>query len=127
MPLLLWRGRIRWRDAALECYGPGCAWFLRGPWFRLLSGGVGYAAASIGQLIIGCDAQSLDRCHEHERAHVRQAERWGLFFPIAYIVAGVGAIRRAGSLSAFYWDNPFEIEARQAETKRQADMMRHNR
>jgi hypothetical protein len=53
------------------------------------------------------------RAHEH--AHVRQYERWGLFLLIAYPVASACMLalgRRP------YLDNPFEVQAREAETRR---------
>jgi hypothetical protein len=114
-PFLLWRGRIRWHCGALECHGPAFARFLRGPWFRALTGGAGYAAATIGHVILGRDMAALSVCAAHERVHIEQAERWGPLFPFAYIGAGVITALRHRSLAAGYWENPFEIEARRAE------------
>lgn len=123
-PLLLWRGRMRWHDGAFECHGPAVAWFLRGPWFRALTGGAGYAAATIGHVILARDPAALSVCATHERAHIRQAERWGPLFPIAYIGWGVLAAIRHHSLAAGYWENPFEVEARRAEDVACRDMNR---
>lgn len=124
VPLALWRGQMRWHDGALECHGPAVAWFLRGPWFGALTGGAGYAAATIGHVIIARDSAALSVCATHERVHVRQAERWGPLFPIAYTGAGVLAAVRHRSLAAGYWENPFEIEARHAEDVTCRDMNR---
>ncbi|MFN3628503.1 MAG: hypothetical protein ACK4XK_00380 [Casimicrobiaceae bacterium] len=126
-PLVFWHGRIRWRDGALECHGPAVAWFLRGPWFRALTGGAGYAAATIGHVVLGRDADALTRCAVHERVHIRQAERWGALFPFAYLGAGLGAAIRYRSLAAGYWLNPFEIEARRAEDLASGDMNRQTK
>ncbi len=54
-------------------------------------------------------------CRAHEHAHVRQCERWGVLFPLAYVVAGLYAAFRARRFTAYYWDNAFEREARAAE------------
>ena len=45
----------------------------------------------------------------HEHVHVRQFERWGLLFPILYVLASFRALLTG---KRFYWDNVFEIEAR---------------
>ncbi len=115
LPLAIWRAHWRVRDGALEITSPALSWFLRGPWFRALSGGDGFAAATIGQVIVARDARSMTGCRVHERVHVRQCERWGVFFPFAYIGAGLWVALKKRSFSAYYWDNPFEIEARAAE------------
>jgi hypothetical protein len=41
--------------------------------------------------------------------HVRQYERWGLLFPILYVLASFRALLTG---KRFYWDNVFEVEAR---------------
>ena len=113
-PLLL-HGRCQIRQGAFECYGPGFEWFLDGPWFRAITGGAGFAAVTIGHVIIGRDANALARCAAHEREHVRQGERWGILFPAAYLLAGLYATARHRSLAAGYHANPFEVAARAAE------------
>jgi hypothetical protein len=80
-----------------------------------LAGGDGFAAATIGQVIIARDAACLARCRRHELTHVQQCLRWGPFFPLVYVGAGLRAAVRARRFSAYYWDNPFEQEARAAE------------
>jgi hypothetical protein len=115
LPLALWRGRWRVNSGVLEIVSPALSWFLRGPWFRALSGGGGFAAATIGHVIVARDTACMDRCRVHEHVHVRQCERWGALFPLAYIAAGLHAAWRARSWSAYYWENRFEREARAAE------------
>jgi hypothetical protein len=110
-----WRARWAINDGVLEIQSPALNWFLRGAWFRALAGGSGFAAATIGHVIIGRDQQCLDACRAHEHTHVRQCERWGPLFPFAYVIAGLHAAWKARSLRAYYWDNPFEVEARAAE------------
>jgi hypothetical protein len=113
------RFRARWSvgGGAIEVTSPALAWFLRGPWFRALAGGDGFAAATIGHVIVARDARCLAVCRAHELAHVRQCERWGILFPLAYVIAGLYAAWRARSMSAYYQNNAFEIEAREAECR----------
>jgi hypothetical protein len=51
----------------------------------------------------------LAQTRAHERAHVRQYERWGIFFLPAYLLASAGAWLRG---AAPYADNVFERQAR---------------
>ena len=70
--------------------------------------GVAPAAMAVGHVMLAIDQSTLDRLREHEMVHVRQVERWGLLFPIAYAVASVAA---ALSGKHPYHDNRFEREA----------------
>ncbi len=115
LPLAVWRGRWHIVDGVLEISSPALSWFLSGPWFRLLSGGSGFAAATIGHVIVARDNVCMDRCRVHEHVHVRQCERWGVLFPLAYVMAGLYAVWRTKRWSAYYWDNRFEREARAGE------------
>jgi hypothetical protein len=121
LPLALYRANWALRDGVLEVTSPALAWFLGGAWFRALSGGSGFAAATIGHIVIARDARGMDACRAHEHAHVRQCERWGPLFPLAYIGAGLWAAAKKRRWSAYYHDNPFEIEARAAESNRRID------
>ncbi len=115
LPLALWRAHWRITGGVLEISSPALSWFLRGPWFRAMSGGPGFAAATIGHVIVARDAACMNHCRVHEHVHVQQCERWGAVFPLAYVVAGLHTAWRARRWSAYYWDNPFEREARGAE------------
>ena len=64
-------------ERVLEVTAPALSWFLRGPWFRAITGGAGFAAATIGHVIVARDAACMDACRLHEHVHVRQCERWG--------------------------------------------------
>lgn len=66
-------------------------------------------AVTVGHLVAGISQLHLDSSRVHERVHVEQFERWGVLFPLVYLLAGWRVHRRGGS---FYWDNPYEIEAR---------------
>ena len=65
-------------------------------------------AAALGCCVLAQDAQALQCAWLHERVHVAQAMRWGVFFPLAYILA---SIRASNSGACRYLDNPFEREA----------------
>ena len=115
-PLAVWRAQWRIVHGVLEITSPALSWFLHGPWFRAMSGGEGFAAATIGHVIVARNGACLDGCRVHEHVHVRQCERWGALFPFAYVGAGLYAALRARHWSAYYWNNHFEREARAAET-----------
>lgn len=102
------RGRARVTDGVLEVWGGGVAWLLR----RAPLVGGGAAAMTLGHVVLGVDEGCLERTRAHERAHVRQAERWGPFFLPAYCLGGVLALVRGGHA---YRDNPFEVAARACE------------
>jgi hypothetical protein len=121
LPLALWRAHWRVAGGALEITSPALGYFLRSGWARALSGGSGFAAATIGSVIVSGDEPALASCRTHERVHVRQCERWGPLFPIAYVAAGLWAALIRRDLRSYYWDNPFEIEARTAELEQCAE------
>lgn len=74
-----------------------------------------FDAITMGHVVIGSSAASLQALRAHEHAHVRQYERWGVFLLIAYPLASLGMLV-AGRRP--YLDNPFEVQARDAETRR---------
>ena len=112
MPLVLAAlasgGRVRLVEGVVEVHGRVIAWLLR----RVVPLPGGAQAITIGHVVLGRDAATLDRCRRHEQAHVRQYERWGPFFLPAYFLASLLAFLRGGNP---YWDNPFERDARRAE------------
>jgi hypothetical protein len=67
-----------------------------------------YRAMTLGHVILGTDANSLDCAREHEQIHVRQYERWGPFFLPAYLASSVWQLLRGRRC---YRDNYFEREA----------------
>ncbi len=70
-----------------------------------------FVAITLGHVIVARNAQMLDGCRAHERAHVRQYERWGvLFFPL-YLGSSAFEFLRGRRP---YWDNHFERQAREA-------------
>ena len=65
-------------------------------------------ALTIGHVVIGKNLESLKRCRDHERIHVRQYERWGPLFPFLYLLSSAAALVRGMDP---YRDNRFEQEA----------------
>jgi hypothetical protein len=95
-------GRVQCRRGTLEFHGGFSGWFGRT---------VGFGAMTLGHVIIGQDVRCLDACRDHEQAHVRQAERWGIAFIPAYLIASVWAWAHGRH---YYLDNCFERGARRA-------------
>jgi hypothetical protein len=107
--LAVWlaRGHMHRVHGALEFHGPLGDWILRRPYINCV-------AVTIGHIIIGRDETCCARARIHEHTHVHQGERWGPLFPLAYCAAGLYQIVNG---RRFYWDNPFEIEARVASAR----------
>jgi hypothetical protein len=72
------------------------------------------AAITLGHVVVGVSRDALSATRAHERAHVRQFERWGVLMLVLYPLAGLIAWLRGGHP---YRDNVFEREARAAEEK----------
>jgi hypothetical protein len=69
-------------------------------------------AMTLGHVVIGISEQALTHTRLHERAHVRQFERWGGLMLLLYPIAGLWVALRGFDP---YRDNPFERNARAAE------------
>lgn len=92
-------GVLRRQEGTLEVHG--------GFSHRLL-GFFDAQALTLGHVILGVSPSALIAYRTHERAHVRQCERWGIFFLPAYFLAGFWARLRGGHS---YRDNWFEVRA----------------
>lgn len=101
---MLTRGGVRVVSGVIEVHGGAVALFLRH--CTLLP--YGASAMTLGHVVLGRDRQLLDQTRDHERVHVRQAERWGPLFIPAYVLASVVQWARG---KRAYDDNPFEREA----------------
>lgn len=101
-------GALQRVDGVLEAAGGWPAWVLRRGF--PFSGAV--AAITLGHVVLGESLAALNATRAHERAHVRQFERWGLLLLLLYPLAGGLAWLRGGDP---YRDNRFEREARAAE------------
>ena len=103
-------GQVRVVDGVLEACGGWLPAVLR----RATPMAGGATAVALGHVVLGRDPACLAGTRVHERVHVRQAERWGPLFVPAYLVAGAVQMLRGRDP---YRDNPFEVEARAAETR----------
>jgi hypothetical protein len=108
MLVLPTRPRVAWLrlggTQALCAWGGGLAWLLNHhPLGRM------YAAA-IGHVVIAGDAKMLAHSGAHEFEHVRQAERWGILLPVAYVLEGFWQKSQGRE---YYRDNRFEVAAYQ--------------
>ena len=102
LPLLIAGAKARVVDGVVEIAPRDPA-----RWRRWLP----FTAICFGHCVFGLTGKDLDRLRRHEHAHVRQYERWGPLFFLAYPIASLVAWRRGGH---FYRDNAFEVEAREA-------------
>jgi hypothetical protein len=102
-------GTLQQVDGVLESAGGWPAWVLRRGF--PFSGAV--AAITLGHVVVGVSLGALTATRAHERAHVRQFERWGMLLLVLYPLAGLLAWMGGGNP---YRDNLFEREARRAES-----------
>jgi hypothetical protein len=103
-------GMLQWVDGVLEAAGGWPARILRRGF--PFCGAV--AAITLGHVVVGVSRGALAATRAHERAHVRQFERWGTLMLVLYPIAGLIAWLRGGNP---YRDNFFEREARAEEEK----------
>ncbi|HMS27118.1 MAG TPA: signal peptide prediction [Burkholderiaceae bacterium] len=94
--------KMKWRYGVLEVAG-----HTRTHWLNKLT--TRYEAITLGHVILGRKHGVLKTYRSHEHVHVRQYERWGVLFPLLYVLASLLALLRG---KHFYWDNVFEVEAR---------------
>jgi hypothetical protein len=99
---LLSRGEAQVRRGALEFHGGFARWLLERTTIQA-------SAMTLGHVIIARTADALDYCRDHEQVHVRQVERWGMFFIPAYLASSVWERSRGRH---YYFDNWFERDAR---------------
>jgi len=102
-------GRLQQVDGVLESAGGWPARVMRRGF--PFSGAI--AAITLGHVVVGVSRDALHATRAHERAHVRQFERWGILLLVLYPMAGLIAWARGGNP---YRDNRFEREARIAES-----------
>ncbi len=73
-----------------------------------------FEAITLGHVVLGHTHDVLDKHRAHEHVHVRQFERWGVLFFPAYLAC---SLFRWLQGRRPYWDNPFERQAREGESK----------
>jgi hypothetical protein len=97
-------GQLRLVDGVLEAEGGWIGILLK----RCVPLPGGAAAMTLGHVVLGRDAAALTATRVHERAHVRQCERWGPAFVPAYAAASLIALLRGRDP---YHGNVFERAA----------------
>lgn len=98
--VLLAGGAARIRSGAIEIALSGAERMSRVP----------FGAMTLGHVILGRSPQMLDQLRSHEQEHVRQYERWGLFFFIAYPASSLYQLLRGRNP---YRYNHFEVQCRE--------------
>ncbi|MGE5229541.1 MAG: signal peptide prediction [Deltaproteobacteria bacterium] len=96
-------GRVRFVSGTAEFHGAAVA--------RVLAGRRGTrpcGALTLGHVVLGTSPAWLSVLRAHERVHVRQYERWGLFFLPAYALSSLWQLARGRH---WYRDNFFERRA----------------
>lgn len=68
-----------------------------------------FRGITFGHVILAVTEEELECLRAHELVHVRQYERWGIFFFPAYIASSIWQLLRGRRA---YWDNYFEVQAR---------------
>jgi hypothetical protein len=99
-------GTVAVVDGVLEVAGGWPAQLLR----RMPVAGP-VAAMTLGHVVVAVSVAELAATRTHEREHVRQTERWGAMFLLAYPLASLVALWCGGDA---YRDNVFERAARAA-------------
>lgn len=115
--LALRGGRIHVVDGVVEAHGPWLQWVLTT--CVPLRGGA--AAITLGHVVVGQNERAIELTRPHERVHVRQYERWGPLFLLAYPIASLYATLCGGH---YYFDNAFEREASATQTFRSSPPIR---
>ena len=69
-----------------------------------------FGAITLGHVILGHSLQKLDVLRSHEQEHVKQYERWGLLFFLAYPASSLYQLLRGRDP---YWFNHFEVQCRE--------------
>ncbi|HEU4709743.1 MAG TPA: hypothetical protein VFS17_10555 [Methylophilaceae bacterium] len=68
-----------------------------------------FRGITFGHVILAVTEEELEQLRAHEQVHVRQYERWGIFFFPAYVGSSLWQLLRGRKA---YWDNHFEVQAR---------------
>jgi hypothetical protein len=100
---VLFGARVRRHDGVVEIFGGRIGHRLaqlRQPW--------GFAAMTLGHVILAVDRSALAQLRSHEQVHVGQYERWGPFFLPAYLLSSLLQLLRGRNP---YRENHFERQA----------------
>jgi len=105
-------GRLRLLSGTAEFSG-GCI----GRLIERLPPALRFSAITFGHVVLGSSEAVMPVVRAHERVHVRQYERWGVFFLPAYLLSSGWEAARGRRA---YRDNYFEREAFGIDGKRPA-------
>lgn len=97
---------VRRVDDVLEVAGGRTA-----GWLARVPGSRRFVAMTLGHVVLGASHETLAAHRAHEHEHVRQYERWGVFFFPGYLASS--AIHWVLGNDP-YWHNGFECKAREA-------------
>jgi hypothetical protein len=109
LPVILFRGHMQMicgHTVAIVVRGRFADHLLRHHPFGTMN------AMALGHVVLATHDGLSSRVLVHELVHVRQAARWGILFPFAYLASSAWAALRGRDA---YWYNRFEIAARKAE------------
>lgn len=98
VPMLLLGGRGHIKSGVLEVALPGTRHHH-----------LDLGAITLGHVVLGGSVHTLNQLRAHEQEHVRQYERWGLVFFVAYPASSLIQLLRGRHP---YWLNHFEVQAR---------------
>lgn len=110
LPAFATGGRGKFVEGVLELHGGFVRWVLT----TLVPLPGGASALTLGHVVLARDEECHERTRVHERVHVRQVERWGIFFLPAYVFCSLWLLLRGRNP---YRDNPFEVEAYRLEAE----------
>lgn len=114
LTMLTFGGRVHFIDGVAEFHG---GWV--GNFFASRPSPFCFGAITIGHVILGTCHNELSALRAHEHVHVRQYERWGIFFLPAYALSSLWEVCNGRN---GYWNNCFEKQAyaEDAKQKQQA-------
>jgi len=102
-------GRVHFIDGVAEFHG---GWV--GNFFASRSHPFCFGAITVGHVILATCHNELSALRVHEHVHVRQYERWGIFFLPAYALSSMWELCHGRN---GYWNNCFEKQAYAEEAK----------
>lgn len=117
LPLLALGGRMVWRDGVIEVSARDRRSNSR-PGMRAQPPRLPFDAITFGHVVLARSAALHDALRAHERVHVRQYERWGALFLVAYPAESLLQWARGRRP---YLDNRFEVSARQQAERAEND------
>ncbi|HEY0843335.1 signal peptide prediction [Methylotenera sp.] len=115
--IIVFGGRVHFMDGVAEFHGGSV-----GNFFATRPRPFCFGAITVGHVILGTCHNELNALRAHEHVHVRQYERWGVFFLPAYALSSLWEVCNGRN---GYWNNCFERQAyaEDAKQKQQASQL----